>query len=60
MQDRESLIPLFKEYKNNGGIVSPMNTESCKRYLQKKVGCKIEPEREKKYAKYKTAGSCKF
>lgn len=44
MQDRESLIPLFKEYKNNGGIVSPMNTESYRRYLQKKVGCKIEPE----------------
>lgn len=44
MQDRESLIPLFKEYKNNGGIVSPMNTESCRRYLQKNVGCKIEPE----------------
>ena len=33
MQDRESLIPLFKEYKNNGGIVSPMNTESCRKRL---------------------------
>lgn len=36
MKDREKLIPLFKNYKNNGGIVSPMNTESCRKYLQEK------------------------
>lgn len=44
MEDREKLIPAFKEYKNNNGIVSPMNTETCRRYLQEKVGHKIEPE----------------
>lgn len=44
IQNKESLIPLFKEYKNNGGIVSPINTESCRRYLQEMIGYKIEPE----------------
>lgn len=41
---REELLQLFKEYKNNGGVVSPMNTESCRRYLQEKSGRKVEPE----------------
>ncbi len=41
---RKNLIPLFKEFKNNGGVVSPMNTESCRRYLQEKANCKVEPE----------------
>lgn len=44
MKDREKLIPLFKDYKSDGGIVSPMNTETCRRYLQEQVGCEIEPE----------------
>lgn len=44
MKDREKLIPLFKDYKSGGGIVSPMNTETCRRYLQEQVGCEIEPE----------------
>ena len=35
---RENLIPLFK---NNGGVVSPMNTESCRRFLQEKANCKV-------------------
>lgn len=41
---RENLIPLFKEFKNNGGVLSPMNTESCRRFLQEKANCKVEPE----------------
>ena len=44
MIDREKLKPIYKEYKNNGGIISPMNTESCRRYLQKKCGRIVEPE----------------
>lgn len=44
MIDREKLIPLYKEYKNNGGTITPMNTESCRRYLQNMIGDKVEPE----------------
>lgn len=44
MNDRENLIQLYNEYKNNGGIITPMNTESCRRYLQDKSGNKVEPE----------------
>lgn len=44
MINREKLIPLFKEYVENGGIMTPMNTESCRRYLQEKTKSKIEPE----------------
>ena len=44
MNNRENLMPLFKKYKNNGGMVSPMNTESCRRYLQEKANCKVESE----------------
>ena len=44
MIDREKLKPIYKEYKNNGGIISPMNTESCRRYLQEKSGRIVEPE----------------
>lgn len=44
MINRENLVPIFKEYKENGGIVSPMNTESCRKYLQEKIKLKVEPE----------------
>ncbi len=44
MNDRENLIPLYNEYKNNGGVITPMNTESCRRYLQNKSGNKVEAE----------------
>lgn len=44
MIDREKLKPIYKEYKNNGGIISPMNTESYRRYLQEKSGRIVEPE----------------
>ena len=44
MIDREKLKPIYKEYKNNGGIISPMNTESCRKYLQEKIGAEVEPE----------------
>lgn len=44
MIDRENLIPIFKEYKENGGIISPMNTESCRKYLQEKIGKTVESE----------------
>lgn len=38
------VVRLYKEYINNGGKVSPFNTEPCRKYLQEKVGEKIEPE----------------
>lgn len=44
MMDREKLKPIYKEYKNNGGIISPMNTESCRKYLQEKTGTEVESE----------------
>ena len=37
------LKPIYEEYKNNGGVISPMNTESCRRYLQEKSGRIVEP-----------------
>lgn len=42
--EREDLIPLYKDYVKNGGVISPMNTESCRRYLQEKSNSKVEPE----------------
>ena len=44
MNDRKKLISLYIEYTDNGGEITPMNTESCRRYLQEKTGEKIEPE----------------
>lgn len=43
-EKREKLKPLFAEYINNGGVFSPMNTESCRRYLEEKLGEIVEPE----------------
>lgn len=42
--DRKKLIFLYKEYVFNGGVVSPMNTESCRKYLEEKTGEIIQPE----------------
>lgn len=36
---------VYEEYKNNGGIISPMNTESCRRYLQEKNWYRSETRR---------------
>ena len=44
MGKREKLKPIYREYKNNGGIISPMNTETCRRYLQEKSGVTVETE----------------
>lgn len=44
MIDREKYIPLYKEYVENGGVISPMNTEPCRRYLKEKTGEKVESE----------------
>lgn len=38
---RENLIPLFKEFKNNGGVLSPMNTESCRRCSFVFLSCRL-------------------
>jgi len=35
---------LYKEYVENGGVISPMNTETYRRYLQNKTGMNVEPE----------------
>lgn len=42
--NREELMPFYKEYVENGGVITPMNTESCRKYLQDKVGNRVEPE----------------
>lgn len=34
---RDDMKPIFTEYRNRGGEVSPMNTEPCKKYLQEKI-----------------------
>lgn len=39
----ESTIQLYKAYVNGGGMVSPMNTEPCRKYLQEKSGKYITP-----------------
>lgn len=33
-ETRESMMPLYRDYVNNGGKISPMNTEPCRKYLQ--------------------------
>lgn len=42
--DRQSIIPMYINYINNGGVISPMNTEPCRRYLQEKLGENVNPE----------------
>lgn len=42
--NRESYIPLYMDYIGSGGVISPMHTESCRRYLQEKTGIDVEPE----------------
>lgn len=44
MNNREKMLPFYAEYVINGGVVSPMNTESCRRYLQQRLGDEVEPE----------------
>lgn len=42
--DRETIISLYRDYINDGGTISPMNTESCRKYLQEKLGKEVFPE----------------
>ena len=44
MNDRENMNSFYKEYINNGGIVSPMNTEPCRKYLQERLEYRVEHE----------------
>lgn len=44
MDKRENWKFIYIEYVGNGGVVSPMNIESCRRYLQDKLNTKVEPE----------------
>lgn len=44
MDKREDWKLLYIEYIKNGGVISPMNTESCRKYLQEKLNIKVEPE----------------
>lgn len=39
-----SIIQLYRDYVNDGGMVSPMNTEPCRKYLQEKSGKYITSE----------------
>lgn len=43
-KDKEKLISLYREYVNCGGVISPMNTETCRKYLQEKMGRNVSPE----------------
>ena len=42
--DREGIMSLYMDYVNNGGVISPMNTEKCRKYLQEKSGVKVSHE----------------
>lgn len=42
--DREGIMSLYMDYVNNGGVISPMNTEKCRKYLQEKSGVKVSNE----------------
>ncbi len=44
MDRREYWKPVYLEYVKSGGVISPMNTESCRRYIQEKLNTKVEPE----------------
>lgn len=44
MDKRENWKPAYLEYIKNGGIISPMNTETCRKYLQEKVSENVKPE----------------
>lgn len=44
MDKREEWKSVFIEYVKNGGAISPMNTEPCRKYLQEKLNTKIESE----------------
>ena len=42
--NREDMIPMYMNYINEGGVISPMNTESCRSYLQENLGEYISHE----------------
>lgn len=44
MDQRENWKSDYLKYIEDGGIVSPMNTETCRKYLQDRLKTKIEPE----------------
>lgn len=44
MNNREKCCRFTQNNVINGGVVSPMNTESCRRYLQQRLGDEVEPE----------------
>lgn len=41
---REDVAQFYKEYINNGGMLSPFNTESCRKYLEDKLKERVESE----------------
>lgn len=41
---REDMKEIFKEYVDNGGDFSPMNTEPCRRYLEEQIGEYVDSE----------------
>lgn len=43
-KDRNRLKSLYNEYVENGGVISPMNTETCRRYLQNMINVDVQPE----------------
>lgn len=36
--ERECCIQMYMDYVHNGGAITPMNTEPCRKYLQEKLG----------------------
>lgn len=44
MVNKENITQFYKEYINNGGKVSPFNTEPCRKYLEEKTRERISHE----------------
>lgn len=44
MDKRKDWKSAYIEYVKSGGVISPMNTELCRKYLQNKLSKKVEAE----------------
>lgn len=40
----DSIVKFYKEYKASGGKITPMNTETCRKYLEEKLGKYVRHE----------------
>lgn len=44
LNNEQIYLKIFLDFKSNGGIITPMNTESARKFLQDKINKDIEPE----------------